>query len=326
MEKKPLQYGSRFLNHAKDSISIRVNSIWKTALKTLIQKVTGQFSHDLEDIHNKWFMPAKVTQTSIKPVVTWIGHATFLIQIGGLNILTDPIFFEMTRIYPRIMPPPISLEKLPKIDVIMISHNHIDHLDHATIYALRLLGHDPLVLVPAGNKEWFFKRGFKNVHEKTWWEEHIISKTNDFIFTFLPANHWSGRIMLDTNKTLWGSWMIEYNGFKLYFAGDSAYDKHFTQISKAHPNIDVALMPIAPNDPHPLIKVSHVDAYEALKAFHDIGARQIIPMHWGTFLFELAKFDHSINLFSSLWKQQKEQLEKKNLNILKIGESSRFEL
>ncbi|MFH0898490.1 MAG: MBL fold metallo-hydrolase [bacterium] len=269
-------------------------------------------------------MPAQMAQKSIQPTITWIGHATFLIQIGGLNILTDPIFFELSRFFaPRLMPCPLSLEKLPPIDIILVSHNHVDHLDHATICTLKLLGHNPTILAPSGNKDWFMRRGFSKVYEKTWWEKHA---QDDFVFTCLPANHWSGRNLLDTNKTLWGSWMIAYKGFHIYFAGDSAYDIHFSQIKKAYPSINVALMPIAPNDPHPLIKVSHINAYEAFKAFHDLGAQQFIPMHWGTFLFEQSQFDHSINLISELWEKQHQKLTGQILKILKIGQSCRFDL
>lgn len=329
MKKKPLLYGKRFFNCEKDSALRRIKSVLKSGLCILKEKVKRRVPQEFYNVSKEWKTTVEIPQVSIKPIITWIGHATFLIQIGGLNILTDPIFFEMSRFFhPRIVEPALKPEELPKIDIIMVSHNHIDHLDHASILAIKKQNNNPLVLVPHGNKYWFTSRGFSRVFEKNWWEEHPLTTQDgqELVFYFLPASHWSGRNLFDTNKTLWGSWIIEYNKFKIYFAGDTAYAEHFEQISKAHPNIDVALMPIAPNDPSPHQKISHVDTPEAFKAFCELKAQNFIPMHWGTFVYEEAHYEQPIRLLKGLWKKHKDKLNGKILQILKFGQSSKFSI
>jgi L-ascorbate metabolism protein UlaG (beta-lactamase superfamily) len=216
--------------------------------------------------------------SSEEPRITWLGHSSFLIQLGGCNILTDPVFGNILA-HVRKSPLGILPEQLPPIDYVLISHNHRDHMDKASLEWL-LDNRNPVFLVPVGTV--LPLKNFHIMHEKTWWQTF---EADDVAFTFLPANHWSGSNLLDFRKALWGSWMITHNGHSIYFAGDSAYGQHFKAIAAVFPSIEVALLPIGPETPHSKVKYSHMDAHEAVQAFIDLQAQSFIPMHWGTFRF-----------------------------------------
>ena len=251
------------------------------------------------------------------PTITWIGHSTFLIQIDGITILTDPIFGDASFLFKRIFPPGIALDTVIP-DYILLSHNHRDHMDATSLLQLR--HHNPHILVPAGDKKWFVHRNFERVEEKTWWQSTTINHNkSDLTFTFLPAHHWSQRSLFDRNKSLWGSWMIQYKGFTIYFAGDTAYSSHFTAIKREFPFIDVALMPIGPCEPRNSMAYSHMNAEQAGQAFIDLGAKNFIPMHWGTFYFGIDNFSQPLDRLFAWWQQQP-QLDMKQLQILKIGQ------
>jgi len=244
-----------------------------------------------------------------------------LIQIGGVNILTDPIFSDLMYLYPRNCAPGIALHDLPKIDFIIISHNHQDHMEKKSLLALKK--DKPHILVPKGDKKWFDKNNFENVSEYDWWQDQSFGSAK---FTFLPAIHWSGNGFLHLNKSLWGSWMIEYAGFKLYFAGDTAYSSHFSEIADKFNGIDLVLMPIGPNGPRELQKHSHINTYEAVKAFIDLKAKSFVPMHWGTFRLGQDKFDAPIKLLKKYWQELEVSLKDKKLHIPKFGEQLKFGL
>ncbi len=265
-----------------------------------------------------WTLSPELQTQSFQPIVTWIGHATFLIQLDGLNILTDPVFYDLSILAERLVRAAVMPEALPKIDVIIISHNHRDHVDEKSLMALR--HHQPLMCVPMGNKQWFSSHGFTNVIEMTWGDQTTIGNVK---LTFLPASHWTGRSIFDINKSLWGSWMIESAGFTTYFAGDSAYADHFAAIGKKYPVIDLALMPVGPNEPHDLIYDAHVSAEESVQAFLELGAQHFIPMHWGTFVFGLDSFYLPIERLIASW-GSKEELRTKTLHVIKFGEQRMF--
>jgi len=216
--------------------------------------------------------------------LTWIGHSSFLLQHAGLNILTDPIFSE--RCSPvqwagpkRLTPTPFSLEQLPAIDAVVISHSHYDHLDLNTVRALNQHS-QPRFYVPMGLAEWFLQQGIDNVVELNWWQHHAQA---DWLFTAVPAQHFSGRTATDRNKTLWAGWVMQHQGRKFYFAGDTGYSNDFKNIGAYFGGVDLALIPIGAYNPRWFMQPMHINPEEAVQIHLDVGAKQSIGMHWGTF-------------------------------------------
>ena len=217
------------------------------------------------------------------PTATWLGHASFLIQLDGVNILTDPNWSE--RASPvsfagprRLVPPGIRFEDLPPIHAVIISHDHYDHLDEATV--LRLAReHRPRFFVPLGLAAWLADRGVENVVERDWWER---AELRGVTFVCTPAQHSSGRGLHDQNERLWASWAVLGAARRLYFAGDTGYYPGLKEIARLGP-FDLALLPIGGysrlDGGHP----NHLNPEEAVRLFEDLGARLMVPMHWGTF-------------------------------------------
>jgi len=270
--------------------------------------------------YHEWYAPEPVVHRSIDPKITWIGHASFLVQIGGLNILLDPLFGAPSPMFNRLLPPGIALDKLPPIDVVLISHNHYDHMDKSSLMRIKQ-EHNSTFFVPMGDAAWFKKRGMSAVHESQWWQTHAADPAAWVHITFLPAHHWSARGLFDTNKSLWGSWMIEYGGYRIYFAGDTAWDDHFEQIKEHFGTIDVALLPIGPCEPQHWMKSTHLNAEQAGRAAHTLKARHTIAMHWGTFGFGVDHFALPVERIKAWWQQNEEQQQAQKLHVLKAGQS-----
>ncbi len=270
----------------------------------------------------EWVARNKPLHTSIEPVITWIGHATFLIQLGGLNILTDPIFGSPSFLYPRVLPPGIEMQELPPIDVVLLSHNHPDHMDSTTLLELKKRNPNMTVLVPKGDKAWFDARRFDSVKECMWWDQEIIRRDGVSIDAiFLPSCHWSRRGIFDLNKSLWGSWMIRSHNYVIYFAGDTAYYKHFREIGNEFPNINAALMPIGPCEPENHMLHLHINAEQAGEGFLELGAQHFIPMHWGTFAFGKDFFSMPVERMKSWWRKNDHLIGPKLLHIVKAGQA-----
>jgi L-ascorbate metabolism protein UlaG (beta-lactamase superfamily) len=215
---------------------------------------------------------------------TFINHATFLVQLPGLNILTDPVYSQ--RVSPvsfagpkRAREPGLPFEALPAIDVVFVSHNHYDHLDLATLKNLDAKFH-PLFIVPLKVRQFLLKEGLQNVVELDWWQEF---KVKDTIVIFTPALHWSSRTLWDKDETLWGSFMVKSPGFSFYFGGDTGYAEHFRDIKIRLGSPDVALLPIGAYEPRWFMKKHHMNPEEAVKAHKDLEAGISFPMHFGTF-------------------------------------------
>jgi len=223
---------------------------------------------------------ALATQTT----VTWVNHSTFLIRSQGLSILTDPVWSQRTSPVSfagpkRVHAPGLSWDKLPKIDVVVVSHNHYDHLDVDTLVELEKRD-QPLFLVPLGDGPWLKKKGLKNVAEKDWWETTEVGSAK---FTFLPAQHWSARWSWDRNESLWGAWGIEINNIKIYHAGDTGLGPHFAQTRERWGAPDLALLPIGAYEPRWFMKPMHMNPSDAVEAMDRLGAKRAIGMHFGTF-------------------------------------------
>lgn len=218
-----------------------------------------------------------------EPTVTWVGHATLLVQLDGVNLLTDPQWSEraspVSFAGPRRMNAPgLRFEDLPPIHLVLISHDHYDHLDEATV--LRLAReHRPRFFVPLGLAAWLADRGVENVVERDWWER---AELRGVTFVCTPAQHSSGRGLHDQNERLWASWAVLGAARRLYFAGDTGYYPGLKEIARLGP-FDLALLPIGGysrlDGGHP----NHLNPEEAVRLFEDLGARLMVPMHWGTF-------------------------------------------
>lgn len=263
---------------------------------------------------------APLLDTSVLPRITWIGHSSFLIQLQQVNIITDPIFDKVTYFFPRLNCKGITLDQIPSIDVVLISHNHLDHMNKPALHAIAQKNPQVTFLVPMGNRSWFERHGFERVQEFMWWQDSVLSfsqnnRAAQIIFTFLPANHWSQRSLFDRNKTLWGSWMVTSDDFSIYFAGDTAYGNHFKEISQDFTNINVALLPIGPCEPQHM-RASHTDANEAGMAFLDLNAQHFVPMHWGTYPFGDDSVMLPVARLQTWWHQHIDHVLTKQLHIL----------
>lgn len=307
----PYFENNRFANYPGE----KKESVWWPSLciflKSLFRKHDPAAVASLLDVQQH--LPAE-------PLITWIGHATFLIKLSEMTILTDPVFGHISPLFKRLTPPAIALENLPRIDVILISHNHWDHMHAGSLKALLKRYPKVQVLVPQGDRDWFIKQGFKNVRECIWWEQFYGNQSRSIKFSFLPAYHWSQRGLFDRNRSLWGSWMIESSQGTIYFAGDTAYSKHFKAIGKEFPHIDIALMPIAPCEPHEWMKFSHVNAEEAGQGFLELGARHFIPMHWGTYYFGTDHPLAPLERLNTWWQRELTLPFDKQLHFMKMGQ------
>ncbi|MEX1139874.1 MAG: MBL fold metallo-hydrolase [Bacteroidota bacterium] len=211
--------------------------------------------------------------------VTFINHATVLIELNGLRILTDPIYsFSVSYFLPRLKKPGIPFPKLPPIDLVAISHDHYDHLNLRTLRRLAR-AHSPSILLPRGLGSFGVRTGFEDVRELDWWEtlEH-----RGLSITCVPARHFSGRTPWSRNRSRPSGYVFQAPGSAVYFAGDTAYSETFKEIGQRFA-LDIALLPIGAYKPHAWFKNIHLNPHDALQAFFDLRARMLIPIHWGTF-------------------------------------------
>lgn len=226
---------------------------------------------------------SKLTNYSGSEIVTWIGHSTYLMRLGNKNILFDPFFSDLASPLPvgpeRYVAPGISLAKLPPVDIIIISHNHYDHLDAETVETMP--GKERIhVFVPLGLKSFFAKRGYQNIRELDWHQSVVLDGLK---MTALPAVHFSSRGLGDRNKTLWCSWAVRSENKSCFFAGDTAYSQTiFKEIGKRFGSFDVAIVPIGAYKPVNVMKPVHTNPEEAVQIANDVKANLIIPSHWGT--------------------------------------------
>lgn len=207
--------------------------------------------------------------------ITWVGHATYVIQWSGQVILTDPFFGGWAAIAPRIIPPAFGQEAIPPGAIVLISHNHYDHLDSDSVAAL---AGRVRFLCPLGLGDLLKEMGAKDVVEMDWWQSIEI---NGSTFTCLPAQHWSRRLGQGFNESLWCAWMAQRNGKKVFYGGDSGYFIGFKEIGRRFPGIEAALLPVGASQPRWFMHYPHMDVPEALKAFADLKAKYMTPTQWG---------------------------------------------
>jgi N-acyl-phosphatidylethanolamine-hydrolysing phospholipase D len=220
------------------------------------------------------------------PSAFWIGHSTYLIEVEGLRILTDPVWNGYCSPIPikalrRQVPPPISLEDLPAIDIVLISHNHYDHLDAKTVKVLHKRYPQIHWVVPKALSPWFVRRGITQVSELGWWESMEIKNAK---IVGVPAQHFSGRTLWDTNKTHWGGYVLETSEKRIYFAGDTGYNqKDFKAIGDRFSYMDLSLIPIGIYSPRKFMQPVHINPQEAVQIHEDVKSRFSLGMHWNTF-------------------------------------------
>jgi N-acyl-phosphatidylethanolamine-hydrolysing phospholipase D len=273
--------------------------------------------------------------TEMVHAVTWIGHATALVQANGLNVLTDPIFSR--RASPlrfmgpqRAQLPGLSIGELPHIDVVVISHNHYDHLDRASIQALaRQPGGAPLFLVPLGIKAWLARLDIGHAVELDWWDSHEESGVE---FHFTPVQHWSARSLRDRNQTLWGGWAVFGSDFHWYFSGDTGYSADFLDTRRRFAErqtpalgggFDVALIAVGACEPRWFMQLQHVDPLEAVQIHLDIGAKCSVGIHWGTFALADEPLDHPIKALAAA--RRARNVAETAFNLMAIGETRRVQ-
>ena len=227
----------------------------------------------------------RLRENTSEATVTWVGHATLLVQLDGVNVLTDPQWSE--RASPvsfggprRVTPPGLRMEDLPPIHVVVISHDHYDHLDIATVRRLADT-HRPRFVVPLGLRAWFADLGIKDVVELDWWQS---ATERGLVFTGVPAQHFSGRYLWSQNRTLWSGWVIAGRTKRLYFAGDTGYyEPYFREIGARLGPFDLAAISIGAYLPAAIMRFTHTTPEEALRLFADVRGERFVPIHWGTF-------------------------------------------
>ncbi|MCK6382064.1 MAG: MBL fold metallo-hydrolase [Leptospiraceae bacterium] len=294
---------------------------WRWNRDELIQSSTDPKNYQFAQIKNDGKI---LRENNSNFSATWIGHATVLVQIEGKNILTDPIWSD--RCSPvkfagpkRYTKPGVALDDLPKIDLVIISHNHYDHLDTETLIALEKK-FQPLFLAGLGNEKFLKNLGLSKVKELDWWDE---VQEKEMKITFTPTQHFSGRKITDLDKTLWGSYVVSGIKKKFYFSGDTGYFEGFKEIGEKFPDLDLAILPIGAYEPRWFMSPMHVDPHQSVQAFLDLKAKYMIPMHYLTFVLTDEALDEPLRLAYSEFENRNISLEK--LLGLKIGESFFFD-
>ena len=272
-----------------------------------------------EHVIKKNLVLEKLNSIQNNDYIGWIGHATFLIKLGNTTIITDPVFSKNAGplIFgpKRYTEPALNLNELPKIDLFLLTHNHYDHQDMSTIRKFPYK--DTKVFTALKLGKYFTKHHFKDVQELDWYQE---VKFNDLKITFLPAVHWSKRSLTDTNKTLWGSFLIEYAGKKIFFACDTGYGNIYKKIGKEYGPIDLTMINIGAYDFRPMFEKSiyHTSPEEALQTAQDLKSKKVLGTHWGTFVLSLEPIMEPPKRFKD--NAEKFGFKRDDALIFKIGE------
>jgi L-ascorbate metabolism protein UlaG (beta-lactamase superfamily) len=255
----------------------------------------------LREPRTRW--PSRIDEPPQRPapldgavaVVTFIGHATFLIQTAAGNILTDPMYSDRAGPFGllgprRVRQPAVRFDDLPPISTVLLSHNHYDHCDRPTLARLAKR-FDPLVITPIGNGALVKSTGLRKVEELDWWQD---AKTSTLPLTLTPAHHFSARTPFDRNRALWGGFTMAVAHRRIYFAGDSAYAPFFREVHRRFGPIDLALLPIGAYEPRWFMRAVHMNPAEALQAHLDLEASESIAMHFGTFQLTTEGIDEPV--------------------------------
>jgi L-ascorbate metabolism protein UlaG (beta-lactamase superfamily) len=269
--------GKTFFNPGRESV--------RGLLDLLRWKLTSRAEPWPErvEVDRRPLPPAPVTQGI---VATWVGHSTVLLRSASAAILTDPIFSDraspLSWMGPRrAAPPGVDFGAIPRVDVVLLSHDHYDHLDLPTLRRLARRD-DPLAIAPLGHRSLLSGAGLRRIVELDWWQTHECAP--GLAATLVPALHWSRRRPFATNRRLWGGFMLHAGGKLVFFAGDSGYDKRlFREIGRRCGAPDLALIPIGAYEPRWFMRSAHMNPSEAVRTHKDVGAHRSLAIHWGTF-------------------------------------------
>jgi len=251
----------------------------------------------------------------------WVGHSTIMLNHQGTTVLTDPQFSGRASPFSfwgpkRVTPIPFNIADLPRIDVVLISHNHYDHLDEESIRELAQLQPDIKFLVPLGLASLLRDWGARDVEELDWWQPVRLGGVE---IQPTPVQHWSKRSFFDRNKTLWSGWMLRWDDFSFYFAGDTGYSDDFRKTAQRLGSPTLAAIPIGAYEPRDFMKSAHLNPEEAVRAFRDLGAKYAFGIHWGTFKLTLEKMDEPPAKLRAVLK--KEGVSEDVFRVLTHGES-----
>ena len=248
-----------------------------------------------------------------RPHLTWMGHSTFLLRLGGNWILVDPVFGHPAGTVWRHVPSGLPPDRLPHIDVMTLSHDHYDHLDIPSLAALK---GEPQIVAPLQMGR-YLPRPPSHVIELDWWQS---SERPGLRITLTPAHHWGMRGLTSRNRTLWGGFIYEGDGITVYFAGDSALQPPvFQAIRERFPRIDIAILPIGAYAPRWFMQAQHMDPEEAVLAYEILGARRFVAMHWGTFCLSSEPTREPRDRLRATWTKQGHREE--DLWIMDVGET-----
>lgn len=312
----PLDEKGLFMNH-EFPFYPKFSELWKwqretNPLKEFKKKDTFQLAllqNDTSFLHTK------------NDVIVWLGHATFFIRVNGISMITDPVFGSPGTFLKRKIAMPFDPAIIKGLDYILLSHDHRDHLDEKSIQLIHKNNPTAIILTGLKMEEWLNKMLNKPKYQAAGWYQQYNTDNTAIKIYFMPARHWSRRGLSDTNKHLWGSFVIEANEKRIFFSGDTGYGSHLKEIGEIFGKIEVCIIGVGAFKPEWFMGANHISPTDAIKAVNEMGAQTLIPMHFGT--FDLS--DEPIGM-----PQQILETEKKNgnlkakLNVLTVGKAFDF--
>lgn len=312
----PLDEKGLFTNHEFPFVPL-FNDVWKWQRETNPQK---------NDKKNDSFQLAILkNDTSFlktnNDVIVWLGHATFFIRINGVSMITDPVFGNPSAFLKRKVPMPFDPKMIKNLDYVLLSHDHRDHLDVKSINMVHANNPTAPILTGLKMDEWLNKMLKKPSCQMAGWYQQYETDTNKIKIYFMPARHWSRRGLTDTNKHLWGSFVIEANGKRIFFSGDTGYGSHLKEIGEIFGKIDVCIIGVGAYKPEWFMGNNHISPTDAIKAVNEMNANMFIPMHFGTFDLSDEPIGEPQKVLESASKTG--QIKAK-LNVLTVGKSFEF--
>jgi N-acyl-phosphatidylethanolamine-hydrolysing phospholipase D len=266
---------------------------------------------------------ATAQMLKLEPAVTWIGHSSFFLRLAGRSLLLDPVFSDYCAPFPiprlkRRVPPGLPIESVACADLVLITHNHYDHLDLPTI---KRLPTQTQYIVPLGLAAWFRKQGRKNVRELGWWESLDLGALR---ITSVPAQHFASRTLWDRNQTLWCGWVLQSGNGTVFYAGDSGYCPTFREIGERFGPMNLSLIPIGAYAPRWFMQPVHVDPEQAVQIHLDVRSQLTVACHWGTFCLTDEPMDEPPKLLARALSAA--NISPESFRVLAIGETLPFRM